>query len=133
MRYLSDRSQYVCASGKLSAVSTIQLGVPQGYSLGPLLFCICINDLPLHMHDKKIRNSLFADDSCLDTSWKTVKEIEVTLQTSLNQVSDWCLNKLMCLHPEICKSMVIVNRQKHPRALLCLKVDISSKTVVQVK
>ena len=37
--YLSDRPQYVCANGKLSAVGTIQSGVPQGNILGPLLFC----------------------------------------------------------------------------------------------
>ena len=76
--YLSDRSQYVCANSKLSAMGTIQSGVPQGSILGPLLFCIVINDLPLHIQDKKVRNSLFADDSSLDTSGKTLKEIEVT-------------------------------------------------------
>ena len=91
--YLSDRSQ-------LSAMGTIQSGVPQGSILGPLLFCIFINDLPLHIQDKKVRNSLFADDSSLGTSGKTVKEIEVTLQKSLNDVSGWCKNNLMCLHPE---------------------------------
>ena len=85
--YLSDRSQYVCANGKLSAVATIQSAVPQGSILGPLLFCIFINDLPLHIQDKKVRNSLFADDSSLDTSGKTVNEIEETLQKSLNEVS----------------------------------------------
>ena len=48
---------------------------------------IFINDLPLHIQDEKVRNSLFADDSSLDTSGKTVNEIEVTLQKSLNEVS----------------------------------------------
>ena len=131
--YLSDRSQYVCANGKLSVVGTIQSGVPQGSILGPLLFCIFINDLPLHMQDKKVRNSLFADDSSLDTSGKTVNEIEVTLQKSLNDVSGWCKNNLMCLHNEKTKCMVIATRQKHQRSSLRLKLDIDSKTVVQVK
>ena len=36
--YLSDRSQYVCVKGKFSAMGSIQSGVPQSSSLGPLLF-----------------------------------------------------------------------------------------------
>ena len=54
--YLSDR--YVCVNGKLSAVGALQTGVPQGNILGPLLFCIFINDLLLHVQDKKVRNSV---------------------------------------------------------------------------
>ena len=34
------------------------------YSRSPA-FCIFINDLPLHIHDHKVGNSLFADDSSL--------------------------------------------------------------------
>ena len=79
LSYLSDRSQYVYVSGKLSAVGAMQTGVPQGSILGPLLFCIFINDLPLHIKDKKVRNSLFADDSSLDTSGKTLKETVVRI------------------------------------------------------
>ena len=77
--YLSDKAQYVCANRKLSAVWTIQASVAQGSILGPLLFCIFINDLPLHIQDKNITTSLFADDSSLDTSGNTVKEMEVAL------------------------------------------------------
>ena len=39
----------------------------------------------------------------------------------------------MCLHPERTQCMVIATRQKHQRSPLCLKLDINSKTVVQVK
>ena len=53
-------------------------------------FCIFVNDLPLHIHDKNVRNFLFVDESSLDTGGKTVKEIQVTLQKSLNEVSNWC-------------------------------------------
>ena len=42
-----------------------------------------VNDPPLHIQDKKVRNPLFADDSTLNTSGKTVKDIEVTLQKNL--------------------------------------------------
>ena len=111
--YLSDRSQYVCVNGKLSAVSAKQTGVPQGSISGPLLFCTFIKDLPLHIQDKKVRNSLFADDSSLDTRGKTLKEIEIRLQKSITEVSDWCTKNRMCLHPEKTKCMVITTRQKH--------------------
>ena len=119
--YLSDRSQYVCVNGKLSAVGAIQTGVPQGSILGPLPFCIFIKDPPLHTQGKKVRNSLFADDSSLDTSGKTLKEIEVRLQKIITEVSDWYEKNRMCLYPEKTKCMVITTRQKHQRSPLCLQ------------
>ena len=105
----------------------------QGSILGPLLFCIFINNLPLLIQDKKFRNPLLADDSSLDTNGKTLKEFEVRLQKSITEVSDWCKKNRMSLQPEKTKCMVIITRQKHQRSPLCLKLEVNYETGTQVK
>ncbi len=58
--YLSNRKQFVLIEGKCSPLLDILLGVPQGSILGPLLFLIYINDIPLA---SSLMSSLFADDT----------------------------------------------------------------------
>ena len=45
--YLTQRQQIVLYNGCNSEKMLITTGVPQGSVLGPFLFLICINDLPL--------------------------------------------------------------------------------------
>lgn len=73
--YLSDRSQYVYVNGKQSKKKQILSGVPQGSVLGPLLFLIYINDLPLHLNiDTK--DTLFADDAAIYATDNDINTIE---------------------------------------------------------
>lgn len=59
--YLSYRMQYCMVNGISSSKRDIVCGVPQGSTLGPLLFIIYINDLVKYIPE--INMSLYADDT----------------------------------------------------------------------
>ena len=61
--YLSERWQFVDFSGHKSSYLPIKTGVPQGSVLGPLLFLIYINDLPLVSNVFDML--MYADDTTL--------------------------------------------------------------------
>ena len=49
--YLSDRKQQVYLDGELSETLDVSIGVPQGNYLGPILYCLLVNDLPELAHN----------------------------------------------------------------------------------
>ena len=61
--YLTNCQQRVEVNGVVSKWQSVKYGVPEGSKLGPLLFLIYINDLPLRCTSSK--NWLFADDTNL--------------------------------------------------------------------
>ena len=83
--YISGRQQCVCtqSQGSSSWLNT-NLGVPQGSVLGPLLFCLYINDIRDVLDSRCINHILYADDlqvyvqvpkDCLDVGIQTLHQM----------------------------------------------------------
>ena len=83
--YLSNRKQSVHVGGSKSKQLDVVSGVPQGSVLGPLLFLVYINDLPLHVEKSKL--DLFADDVTLHSSSADMNVIENHLNCDIEKKS----------------------------------------------
>ena len=89
--YLSGRNRIASYDGALSEIQAISCGVPQGSTLGSLLFTIIMNDI-----DKDLRQcdmTLYADDSVLYVGRKTCDVIEEKLNSDLELIANWFVLK----------------------------------------
>merc|ERR1711942_185556 len=90
--FLLQRSQRVVVRGSMSEKFEVTSGVPQGSVLGPILFLIFINDLPLGVISPL---SLFADDSKVFSRIVTNRNKtnyengNAMLQKDLNTIVKW--------------------------------------------
>ena len=87
--------------------------------IGPLLFCIFINDWPLYLTRASVRCDLFADDGTLNAANDNIDNMRRDLQQNLYDFSGWCRNR-MALNPTKAKCMLMGTRQKHQEKKLRL-------------
>ena len=69
--FLTNRRQYVSINGFNSQGKSVICGIPQGSTLGPLLFLLYINDLHFSLN-QSVPNH-FADDTCITYSSRKIK------------------------------------------------------------
>ena len=84
--YLKSRNHYVDISGINSDSIEVEMGVPQGSILGPLLFYLYIDDL---VHCSKLLNFfLYADDTAAFLSGNNKQMLEQTMNEELIKISE---------------------------------------------
>ena len=84
--YLSNRKQYFVYNNTNSTHNDIVCGIPQGSILGPLLFLLYINDLPLSSPSSHF--IIFADDTNILFSHKDPIQLEKLINIELKKISN---------------------------------------------
>lgn len=95
-----------------SGSEPIRYGVPQGSILGPLLFLIFINDLPLVLKNAVTSTDLYADDTTVYDIQSNMQTLQQNLQNSLILLNRWCRENGMVINTDKTKVMLITSRQK---------------------
>ena len=104
--YLFNRKQFVCYDQSTSQVEQMTYGVPQGSILGPLLFIILINDV--HLVLDKCRILMYADDTVIYFSERSVEAVEEVLNKEANLVGKWFTNNNLILNLKKGKTELVI-------------------------
>ena len=94
--FLDEREQRVVVNDTFSEWANVISGIPQGSVLGPILFTIFINDIPV---DIRSQIKIFADDTKIYNGAHQCK----TLQDDLNKLSLWSNKWLLPFNVDKCK------------------------------
>ena len=80
-------------NGHSSTFRIIKYGVPQGSILGPFLFIVFMNDLPLCIEHGHV--TMYADDTSSSSCMKSINDIVSKLVPNMQNIIDWL--KANCL------------------------------------
>lgn len=94
--FLTNREQYVYISGFESSKQSITCSMPQGSTLGPLLFLLYINDLN-HAFSKCVVHH-FADDTNLIFASKKKETLETVMNHELKILVEWLKANIFSLN-----------------------------------
>ena len=94
----------MCINGELSETRQIDLGVPQGSVLGPLLFNVYVNSLPTCV--KKCRMILYADDAVLIYAASTPDSLQDAFVLDFKLMCDWYTANRLSLNVKKTKMML---------------------------
>jgi exonuclease III len=102
--YLSDRKQCVDLEGVISAWENVELGVPQGSIIGPVLFLLYINDV--NRSDSDATFTKFADDTTVLISGASIQDATERMNKSMYNIDKWFAQNKLNLNPSKTRYMI---------------------------
>ena len=126
--YLTNRSQYIEVGKIKSTMCAVEVGVPQGSILSPLLFLIHINDFKKCTKLKVIN---FADDTMLYYKFKERNDIESFLKSELHKVNKWMKENHLKLNINKTKFMIFAPESDKFKDLNSLKILVNKQQEIE--
>ena len=127
--YLTNRNQFVTIGDKSSRLLSTKMGVPQGSTLGPLLFILYINDMSNPLSN--LKSIHFADDSTLHLPMKKNEDIAPRINSELEIVNSWLVSNKLYLNIDKTKYMMFSIKDKPPDLTLNIGNSRIDRTNVQ--
>ena len=107
------------------------MGVPQGSVLGPLLFLIFINDIPLA---SSLSTWLFADDTALVESAENISLLQEKMNHQVDKIQTWLLaNKLSVHYVDKSQYMLINANNTVPVDDGCFELKMANFSISRTK
>ena len=105
--YLTDRQFNVGLQKTFSTTKTVNIGIPQGSILGPILFIIYNNDLPLVSNI--LSSTLYADDTNFSISHSEYDVMIPLLNSELEKIHDWTLANRLTINAAKTELLLFTN------------------------
>ena len=123
--YLSNRYQYTKINNNKSKLNKVICGVPQNSSLGPLLFLLYINDLPLV---SSCDTTLFVDNTYLMLVDESPAKLQCKVNTELNKIDTWLRRNKPALNFSK-TSYMLINKQPYSPCNFDISLSLCSFTL----
>ena len=127
--YLSNRTQFIKNGVLKSNLNDVNVGVPQGSVLGPLLFILLLNDLKFCT---TLNSIIFADDTLLYFSFKNPTNMVKIINSELAKVDKWLSNNNLKINTSKTKVMTFFPKNKVWRNIPKLSINIDKSQELEL-
>ena len=98
--------------------------------MGPLLFLLFINDLPLYVNN--VYTDLYADDTTLYDIHNSLEDIESNLQIALGSLNTWCKCIGMLLNSPKTKIMLVTTARRGKDLLKIVDLKFNEESLSMI-
>ena len=113
LSFIKDRKYFVNVNGTNSETETVNIGVPQGSTLGPLLFLLYINDMICSLQSSdNVNLSQFADDSTITYSSKNLATTIKIIELEFLKIIEWLSANKLIINLDKTHLMLFTNKKR---------------------